>query len=1038
MSSGLVGRAAELGVIVDVIDRVRHGTGSSILVTGEAGIGKTRLLRAAREVAMDGGVTVAGGHGWADEGAPPLWPWVQVLRGLVGQLTEPVDAGVGSGDLLRLVPELGRRLAGDGRGQVAPDHESFYLRDAAVSVMAAAARTRPVLVCLDDLHWSDVASVHLATHLAGVVPRLPIGLVVTWRDGEGDDGLLAALEGFRQLAVPLPLAGLDADGCGEVAAARTGARLSTDERRRLHARTGGNPFFVEDLVAFGGLDDGLPHRTRATLVDRFERLPGSARALVELASVLGRRFDTTTLAAAASASPAAVHGAVSAAQRAGLVEPAGPGTYTFRHALLAEAVSSAIEPSRRAALHLACAAAAEQRDGSSHSAADVARHLLAALPHADAERAREAAVRAGREAHDRRAHDDAARWFRRALDRLPPGSSADSERAALLVQLGRSLLAGSGVDEAVGIFEAAEAAASRAGDPVARAEALVWVTEARYRAPGLDVDERTRVLLADAIGELDESQPVLTARAAEQLARLEILVGDGGRALGAADRAASIARSCGHPAAAAAAHGARRWALVGPYSLADKAEASRAMAAPPTDPAARWHWHYWKLLDALEVADPDDAWAQLEASHSMAERLREPFFVSLTMAWDVCLAAMEGRFDDAEAAAEQALAVMDPAGVDPAGVLAQTMLLARERGEVEGYDELLASLAAAIPERSAVYRAILAMIYADQGRVADAAAELGRLAADDFRGVPVNAHWLTALMSCAEACSILDDGAAARTLRPLLLPLRDRSVVAGAGPYLYLGAVAHHCGSLAVTAGDIEAALEDLDLADRIHARLGARPWRARTAFERARAHLRRGAVEDRALAVEAGRAAREQAEALGMKGLLARLDAVATPEADTDRLAGMAFLDGTWEIRFGGASFGLPDSKGLRCLAVLLTRPHADVPVDQLVSVALSEDVDDVERARVNVTRQLRSAIGRIEDHQRELAQHLRTAVRTGRRCGYRPAGNPPLWHVEGLDVTSFAPEERLPGVSRGGVTCDERGSSGSTTATADAGPAD
>lgn len=993
----VVGRGPELRMLADLVDRVGSGRGGALLMSGEPGIGKSRLLRAVRALAMEDDLVVAGGHGWADEGAPPLWPWVQVLRVAAGRLTAPVDAGLGAADLARLVPELAPWLPA--ANSAGAGHEGFYLRDAAVSVLAAAAQHRPVLVCLDDLHWTDVASIRLASHLAGASPRHPIGLVVTWRDGEGGDEHAAALDELRQLTVPLALAGLDVDACGELAELRTGVSLDAEDRRILHERTGGNAFFVEDLATFGGVESGLPHRTRATLSARLDRLDGQTRHVLEVASVVGRAFRPSVVAAVADLSTEAVDGAMAVAASAGLVEPAPEGTLRFRHALLAEAVVSAIEPVRRAAHHVRCAeAAAHERAGRGASArdaaADTARHLLAALPHADRADARLAAVRAGREAADRRAHDDAAAWYRRALECLDAGPSDDVERTALLIERGRALLDGHGVDEAVGVFEAAEASAARAGDAVARVEALVWVTEARYRAPGLDLDERTRLLLEDAVGALDESQPVLTSRAAEQLARLEIMVGTGDRALAAADRAADIARSCGGADALAAARGAHRWALVGPYDLEEKAAASRALASTGfDDPAAAWHYHYWLLLDALERGDRRHLDGELAASRRLTEQLCEPFFVSLTKAWEVCLALIEGRFADAEAGSVDALAIMEAAGVDPAGVLAQTMYLARERGELADYEGLLSDLATAVPERSAVYRAILALVFADGGRTSEATAELTRLAADDFRGVPVNGHWLTAMMFCAEACALLDDVDAAASLRPLLLPYRDRTVVAGAGAYLFLGAVAHHCGSLAITLGRGQEAVDDLELARRMHRQLGARPWGARTDHEMSRALLLRGRPGDARAAATAWSDARRTATELCMAGLQAQLEHPTRPAIAAE--AAMIREAGSWRITFSGQAFGLPDSKGLRCLAQLMAAPNTDFDVVELAQTALGESAGDVERTRVNVTRQLKAAIARVEDHHPQLGQHLQTAVRTGRRCAYRPAGTPPDWHV-------------------------------------------
>jgi hypothetical protein len=1010
-ADALVGRGRERHVLTGAIDELGRGAGASVLVSGEPAIGKTRLLRAAADHASGVGVAVTWGHTWPDVGAPALWPWVQVLRAVAADLMsgDAVRAGAGAPHLVSLVPELGPVIADRDDVDATAEHADFYLRDAAVSVLIAAARRRPRLVVLDDLHRADAASVQLAEHLVTATRTAPLCLVAARRDTDPAGERGAALVRLRAACRELPLEGLTPDECRELARVRFGRSLSSSEGRELYERTGGNPLFVEEVLEGGERQPAAP--AGSVIQERLEALSAIERELVEVASVAGAALSPAFLSRVAGASaavgtgadPAAVMATLRSLERTRLVRLQADGTIGFRHELVAEVTAERLEPDRRAGLHQAWAEALiDAWPGAREHPAVIAGHLLAARPHADPVETRRWARRAAEEAAERFAHDDAATWYEAALRTLPAGALGASdrtlelERCDLLLALGVAQLQGPGPSRAMVTYGEAVGAAERARDDVRRLRCLVWLSEARYQAPGINLDEAARVTLTAAIDAAPHAPPDLAALAAEQLSRVETFRGTSERAHAVAQWALDAAERTGDAEAMAAARRALRWALVGPFPLADKRDASHRLVdvlGRRSHPAVWWSAHAWMLLDAFEHGDRTEVDAELRSCRRLADRLREPFLASLTTTWETTVALLEGRHSDAERMIAAALDAADRYGLNTGGLHAQLAVLAFDRGETAAFADLVRAVADAVPDRSALYRAVLAAMYSEQGRVEEATFELDHLALDGFSHVPRDGEWLTTLGWCAIACVRLDRPDIARDLRPLLLPFRDRNVVAGGLPYLFMGAVAYYTGALAVTTGEPDAALDDLDGALARHERMRARPWVAYTRLEQGRARLARQAPGDASQAGADLASVARESEALGMAALGARAANLAdAPPPSRPTLAPQG--DG-WLVAFSGAPFHLPDSRGLRVLYHLVGRPGVRVSATALVAEVSGDGASAAERDRVNVTRQLRSAIDRIGEHDAALRAHLRSAVATGRECCYRPSEHTLSWRL-------------------------------------------
>jgi hypothetical protein len=309
-------------------------------------VGKTRLARAAAERAA--GAVVSWGACRESEGAPPLWPWIQVLR-------RPVIT------------------AGPVRGAAA----RFQLYERVAHALREPAGGQPHIVVIDDLHRADDASLRLLAYLGETLWPAPLGMVVTCRDTEVSPtslmaGIIAGLArgpGRDRCE----LTGLSLDS---VARWLDAAGLDGVDAADLHARTGGNPLFISEsirLLAEGARPDAPLRSVGEVIRERLAPLPPACREALEVASVLGRDFEYPPLAAALQISPEGAIAALDPAVNARLVSPAGSraGAYRFTHTLIRDAVEEQLAPSRRAELHARAFAAL--RDTGWGQAADLAR-----------------------------------------------------------------------------------------------------------------------------------------------------------------------------------------------------------------------------------------------------------------------------------------------------------------------------------------------------------------------------------------------------------------------------------------------------------------------------------------------------------------------------------------------------------------------------------------------------------------------------------------------------------------------------------------
>lgn len=460
---GLVGRQAELDVLFRAAQSVRSGRGRVLLIAGDPGIGKTTLLE--EFSTLDSGLSLHWGYCYEGEGAPPFWPWRRVLQSLsrVTSTSEIVDAaGQRAADLVQLLPELAALAPGEVH-DVVPDPEEarFRLYVGVASLLTQLARSNPLMIVLDDLHWSDSASLRLLEFVAKEIREAHILIAATYRDVEvaPEHPLSPTLASLARLPMVerVMLRGFSPEEVSSYVVSVIGSTPAEAFAEELHARTGGNPFFLAETMRLveddASAEDaaiesvvGVPANVRDVILTRLGALPSEAQRLLEQAAVLGRLFDVQVLAALEGADEGDVLDSLTPAVKARLILATDPiaGAYRFSHALVRDALYEELTPGIKARLHLRAGEVLEGLRGSTSAhAAQIASHFYEAGVLGAPDKAVRYGTIAADHAVSQLAYEDAERLYRAALrfvDRMPVGQERDLAELRLRQGLGNVLI----------------------------------------------------------------------------------------------------------------------------------------------------------------------------------------------------------------------------------------------------------------------------------------------------------------------------------------------------------------------------------------------------------------------------------------------------------------------------------------------------------------------------------------------------------------------------------------------------------------------
>ncbi len=963
-----VGRERELEMLTAGLRDARAGRTRFLVVTGDAGIGKTRTVEElVRHAELPAG-RILWGRAPEQTGAPSYWPWIRALEDYASGADASAlreELGTDAPVLAHLVPALRSRC---------PDVEPvppgggaearFKLLDAVTSFVRRAAAHEPLLLVLEDLHWADEASLALLAFVAGELRTARLLLLAPCREHERHRrprGLTDALRLGHRVA----LRGLDRAAVGELVAGAMAGAPPPALVARLHDLTEGNPFHLDEVLRVlrddGRLDDGaadgvpvpLPESVRDTLRRRLDPLEPEERELLSLASVVGREFDVVVLQHATGTTAEAVLARLTAATAIDLVEEtATAGRFRFAHALVHETVYGDLLPAARAQLHQRVAAALEAHhaDRADPPLGELAAHYARAAPLGTAAKAVEWSLRAAEQSAALLAYGDAITHYERALAALALQTPDERKRLEVCLALGGVAVRAARYPLARQAFDHAARRARALDDKDALVLAALSFAEA---SPPSGASDPTVIgLLEEALAAVGEADSWTRALALAMLAQA-LYSSDLERSEALSAEALATARRVGDPVALSLALLYRQVVLSGPGGVTERlalVEEARTVAEPIGFEPALHHGEVARVFCLLELGRVGEAAAAIERMLRDAERVRLPDRQWRALVHRAGLAIFDGRFAEGARLAAEALAVRRDAS-DPTAVrlfTMQTYLCRRETGELGGLEASIQTLAAEYPALAS-WRCLLAALLAESGRLEEARAILDALAPDDFAAVRRDFSYRPSLALLATVASLVDDAARARMLYRLLAPFAERNVVFPVYSPGALGSAHRYLGLLAATERDAERAATHFEAALATNARLGARPALARTQHAYARLLFARDGPGDRERAMGLRAAALELAEACGMARLRAELLEL-TPPAQTDaapdeipvRSIPRAGADvravlrhdvDFWTVGYGRDRFQLKDTKGLSFLQTLLRYPGRELHVLDLAS---------------------------------------------------------------------------------------------------------
>jgi len=415
----MVGRDDELGRLLTLLDDAEAGRSVAALVSGDAGVGKSRLVREVSRLATGRGFTVLSGQCAELGDSVPYLPLADALRGAA--------QSTGVRDALSSRPALSRLLPDSGDGRPADEDRSGLARQqmfgAVLGLLTELAAAVPVLLVLEDLHWADASTRDLVTFLSRMLHRERVALIGTYRtdDLHRRHPLRPVVAELQRLpgVISVDLAPLDPSALAEHLTAAAPGHLDATELNDIMARAEGNAYYAEELLAASVRGDpaerrALPAGLAALLLSRVEQLSDATQQVLRAAAVAGRKADDELVQAASGLEAAEYTEAVREAVTHQLLVPDGTEGYVFRHALLREAVYADLLPGERTRLHATMSSllSEQQRLAVPGTAAELAQHCLAShdIPGAFA-----ASVRAGEQAERLGAPAEAHRHFDQAL-----------------------------------------------------------------------------------------------------------------------------------------------------------------------------------------------------------------------------------------------------------------------------------------------------------------------------------------------------------------------------------------------------------------------------------------------------------------------------------------------------------------------------------------------------------------------------------------------------------------------------------------------
>jgi DNA-binding winged helix-turn-helix (wHTH) protein len=892
-----VGRAEIVDELTKLLSQSRTGQGHVGLLTGEAGIGKSRTARELATVARGFGISAWTGHSTEGGGAPAFWTWQPIIRATLDTLSERQLATLLKGglppELDRLFPELAvthpRHPRLPAMSGAAAHHR---VHEALVRLIVGTPSTRARLIILEDLQWADTASLELLLQLCTRVADARLFVIGTLREPDvtpSDPRYEILHQVFRaptchRIELP-PLTSADV---AQFVARLTKESCSSETAAAIYEKTQGNPFFVEEMVRWlqsekAGSSSSTGRQTRPSQLPvpdavkvvirrRLRMTSPPTQELLAIAAVIGEAFDTALLQDLAGGEPSERMSQLEEATTARLLGPMhhGAAVTRFAHVLIREAIYQDLPAAQRASIHLRIAEVLERQAGPDPDRFlnPLAFHYYRSLP-AAAEKAFDYCLRAGRVAHSVFASEQACALYERALETwaFQEESRRDHvRRCVALLGLAHCSLPTRRAPDARPLIADAIRLARATGRPDLLALGVILANV--YAAAGYPTVDSIREVTEEALALLPEGLPSVRAYLLSRVASDGAIPVEKRRAL--AIQAMDLVSSPEdrgrfddllRPDLALMRAEAVRFCMgsLGPEDLGLCLQlATRVMRlAKQGDLLLLWVAHRCRAKVQLTLGDVAAAAEDVKTSCFLAERAHAPLLHYENLLIEGYRAQMEGRFDDAQREIDRladAVWPIVPAHRDFLRRL-RTLLLRAERGVAtpeDGEQDFLNRVPTNLIRIHQFSRssagAIVCRLLLSGGRRELSLSTFQTLVEGGLDTIPRDDFFLATMCDLAFVCCEFDDKERAAELYDRLKPYA--SLCAVEIPLHFVGPVAHYLGLLASTLGNDAASIEHFEAAAAVSARVGARPLLNRTYLELATLLLKRKDAASRARAV--------------------------------------------------------------------------------------------------------------------------------------------------------------------------------------------